>query len=137
MLTYSGHQTRHANEPKRVVLSPILRSLPVIISFMCQLEWPWIAQVKHYFWVLRVFLDEISIWIRRLREVGTAHPSVGRHPSTHWYEYHNRQKKDDFAFFSALLDELRHRILSSTFEPEFTPSAPLVHRLWTQISPSL
>ena len=39
VLTYLGHQTKHANEPKRVVLAPILRSLPAIISFMCQLEW--------------------------------------------------------------------------------------------------
>lgn len=82
MLTYLGHQTKHANEPKRVVLAPILRSLPVIISFMCQLEWPWIAQVQHYFWEVRAFLDEFElvdsekeapltpVWVGILQSIG-------------------------------------------------------------------
>lgn len=82
VLTYSGHQTKHANEPKRVVLAPILRSLPVIISFMCQLEWPWIAQVQHYFWEVRAFLDEFElvdsekeapltpVWVGILQSIG-------------------------------------------------------------------
>lgn len=25
----------------------------VIVNFMCQLDWPWVVQIKHYFWVCK------------------------------------------------------------------------------------
>ena len=73
--TKTQHKNKKINLKKRDPL-PSRTSGTVMINLRCQLDWPldWHAQFKHYFWVcVRVFLNEISIWISGLSNAGAHH----------------------------------------------------------------
>lgn len=76
----------------------------LMVSFICKLEWPWGAYIKHYFWVhLWELFPEISIWITGGLMGLLAFLSVKvNHPICWGSRQNKRWRKEEFAPFFLL-----------------------------------